>query len=169
MTAITGEQAYAALVRIHQAMSVPFDWSADTPEAVADVITSLGFKFPEENEVFEMEEAVGRGVITETMGQRLATLRPAFDPGIGHDVTVTAYESDGEDGAIVVEIGTQFEPDPNVPTDYGLFTWEAIALFVYVQWYADDGHVWAKVADHARDMYDEIVAWRDWTDEDDDG
>lgn len=41
--------------RIHEAMAWPFQWSADTPEAVADILTSVGYTFPDEG-VFDDDE-----------------------------------------------------------------------------------------------------------------
>lgn len=34
------------LEKIHAAMVVPFDWSADTPEAVAFILEHNGYSFP---------------------------------------------------------------------------------------------------------------------------
>lgn len=51
-----------ALDMIHAVMSFPFEWSPDTIEQVADVMTSRGYKFPTEEEVEALEEKYGDGL-----------------------------------------------------------------------------------------------------------
>lgn len=110
--ALTGLQCYAALRRLHEILTTPYQWDSDTMESVGSLMSQLGFGSLDEDFVTEIEEEVGEGVITPELRAALDELTPEFVPElIDHGVLVQVLPSAGSDGAIVVLIDTQFEPD----------------------------------------------------------
>ena len=54
-----------ALDLIHAIMSVPYEWSSDTIDAVAVVLNSIGYDFPDEDESARLYDQYGKGVVAE--------------------------------------------------------------------------------------------------------
>lgn len=56
MTVLSDADAREALDRIWEVMQLPFDWSADTLDAIADVMGRAGYKQVDHDTMFAFEQ-----------------------------------------------------------------------------------------------------------------
>ena len=65
-----------ALDLVHAVMCVPYDWSPETLDAIAGVLASVGYSFPDEDESAALDRSHGQGVVSELVAA-LAPWQPA--------------------------------------------------------------------------------------------
>lgn len=61
---------------IHAAMSYPFEWSSDTPDAVAEILLDAGYVWPDEDKMRKFEDEDGRDITDPKIQKEIRKAQP---------------------------------------------------------------------------------------------